>query len=228
MEQTFNDLCRDRVESEKGLLGFALWMFIETFTGVVREHVMISFRRNRNVVLILLGAGSVLLLPLVAMQFTGEVAWTAGDFVFAFVILAVPALTYELVVRKTGNFAYRAAAGIALAGAFLLVWSNGAVGIIGSEDDDINLMYNGVLAAGIAGALIARFRPHGMMRALVATALAQALVTVIALIAGKHEEPTSSVAEIVNINAFFIALWVGSALLFQRASGTGSQRKPTA
>jgi len=42
------------------------------------------------------------------------------------------------------------------------------------------LMYIGVLAVGIIGALIARFQPHGMARALFATALAQMLVAVIA------------------------------------------------
>ena len=61
---------------------------------------------------------------------------------------------------------------------------NLAVGIIGTEDNPANLMYGGVLAVGIVGAIIARFQPHGMARALVATALAQALVAVIALIAG--------------------------------------------
>ena len=44
-------------------------------------------------------------------------------------------------------------------------------------------MYFGVLAVGMAGALIARLRPRGMARALFATALAQALVAAIALIA---------------------------------------------
>ena len=84
----------------------------------------------------------------------------------------------------TGNSAYRAAVGVALAAAFILVWVNLAVGIIGSEDNPANVMYGGVLAVGIIGAIIARFQPHGMARALVATALAQALVAVIALIAG--------------------------------------------
>jgi hypothetical protein len=41
-------------------------------------------------------------------------------------------------------------------------------------------MYFGVLAVGISCALIARLQPHGMARALFATALAQALVATIA------------------------------------------------
>ena len=80
--------------------------------------------------------------------------------------------------------AYRAAVGVALAAAFILVWINLAVGLIGDSGDLANSMYIGVLAAGIVGAIIAPFRPHGMARVLLATALAQALVAVIALLAG--------------------------------------------
>ena len=84
----------------------------------------------------------------------------------------------------TASSAYRAAAGVALAAASILVWMNLAVGIIGTEDDPANSIYGGVLAVGIVGAIIARFQPQGTARALVATALAQALIAVIALIAG--------------------------------------------
>ena len=49
------------------------------------------------------------------------------------------------------------------------------------------MTYGGVLGVGVIGALIARFKPHGMARAMVAVAIAQALVVVIALIIGKHQ-----------------------------------------
>jgi hypothetical protein len=109
----------------------------------------------------------------------------------------------------TGNNAYRAAGGVALAAAFILVWMNLAVGIIGNEDNPANLMYGGVLAVGIIGAVIARFQPHGMARALVATALAQALAAVIALIAG--------LGYTFILTGFFVALWLISAWLFRKA-----------
>jgi hypothetical protein len=99
---------------------------------------------------------------------------------------------------KKHKTAYRSAVGVALAAAFILLWLMGAVGIIGVEGDRADLMYFGVLAVGVTGALIARFRPHGMARALLATALAQALVAVIALIAGKHQDPVTSVPELVG------------------------------
>jgi hypothetical protein len=76
---------------------------------------------------------------------------------------------------------YRIAVGVALAAALILVWLSLGVGIIGRDGDPANAMYFGVLAVGIIGAVIARFRPRGMAHALFATALAQTAVAAIAL-----------------------------------------------
>ena len=114
--------------------------------------------------------------------------------------------------------AYRLAVGASIATALLLVWIIGAVGLIGVEGDPFDRLYGGVLAVGIIGALIARFRPAGMARAMVATALAQTLVCVIALIIGKQHVPVSSVLEIVLLNGFYVVLWIGSAWLFRKAA----------
>ena len=170
------------------------------------------------------GAAAFLLLPLVAMQFTDEVDWDETDFIVIGAMLAVACGAFELAARMTGNRAYRAAVGVAIAAAFILVWMNLAVGIIGSEENPADLMYVGVLAVGFIGAIIARFQPHGMARALFATALAQALVAVVALIAGKHQAPISSVFEILGLNGFFVALFIGSAWLFRHAA----RKQPTA
>ena len=109
---------------------------------------------------------------------------------------------------------YRFATILALATAFILVWLIGAVGVIGVEGDPFDLMYFGVLAVGLIGAIAARLQPHGMARALFATAFAQALVAFVALIVGKHQSSVSSVPEILLLNGFFIALFLGSARLF--------------
>jgi hypothetical protein len=114
--------------------------------------------------------------------------------------------------------AYRFAIGLALATGLFLVWGVAAMGVIGAEGDPFDSLYFGVLAVGLVGGLIARFQPRGMVRALLAMAVAQALVTVIALMVGKQESPVSSVAEIVGLNGFYIALFLGSAWLFSRAA----------
>jgi hypothetical protein len=164
---------------------------------------------------IVLAAAFILLLPLLAMQITDEVVWDLADFAVAGALLVGTGLMYQLAARNAGNVAHRAAVGVAVLAVFLLVWLSLAVGIIGVEGDPADLMYIGVVAVLIIGAIIARFQPHGMARALFATALAQALVVVLALIAGKQHSPISSVFEIVGLNGMFIALFLGSAWLFR-------------
>ena len=171
-----------------------------------------------------------LLVPLVAMQFSDEVKWTAFDFVWAGVLLWGAVLAYELVARKGGTTAYRVAVGVAVATALVLVWINAAVGIIG--DGPVNLLYFGVLAVGMIGAFIVRFQPRGMALALFATAVAQMMVPGIALViwqAGWQDlliDPNSphppfdpGIAPVFGLNAVFATLWVVSGLLFRRAAG---------
>jgi hypothetical protein len=143
------------------------------------------------------------------MQFTNEVNWEETDFMVFGAMLAFACGTYELAARGATNGAYRIAVGIAIAAAFVLVWMNLAVGIIGSEDNPLNLMYGGVLAVGIVVAAVGRFRPMGMARAMLATSVAQVLVAAIAQIAG-HFAWVQTMA--------FVALWLGSASLFRKAA----------
>ena len=173
---------------------------------------MLARNAYRSVVGVALATAFILLLPLLA-----EWAWNLADFVIAGALIFGTGLMYVLAARKAGNIAYRAAVGVALAAALLLVWVNGAVGIIGTEDDPANLMYVGVLAVGIVGAVVARFRPHGLARASFAAALAQASVAGIALILGLGS-PWNGPGEILALNGFFVALFVGAALLFRYAA----------
>jgi len=158
-----------------------------------------------------------LLLPLAAMQFTQEVAWGAPDFIVLGSMLAAACLTVELAAWATGNSAYRAAVGVAVAAAFLLIWVNLAVGFLGSEDNDANLIFGGVLAVAIAGAIVARFQAAGMAKAMSAAA-AQILVGIVALAAGWASAGPDGLYEVGIGSGFFAALWLLSAWLFQRAA----------
>ena len=158
-----------------------------------------------------------LLLPAIAMQFTDEVNWSVSDFVIFGVMLLGVGVPLELAVRTTGDTTYRLAVVVALGAAFLLVWMSLGVGIIGADGDPANRMYFGVLAVGIVGALIAGFRPEGMSRALVATAIAQAGVAAIAIFGGLGR-PWSGPLELALLNGFFVVLWTVSAWLFRRAA----------
>jgi len=166
-------------------------------------------------------AAFLLLVPLVAMQFTDEVNWTGSDFAFAAVLLFVPLGVYELAVRKTRNIAYRAGVALALVTAFLLIWSNAAVGI--ADDTTADGLYAYVVLLGLIAAFIARFRPAGMAIAMLVTALATASVGVIALAAG-WVAAHNSAFQILGITGFFVTLFAGSALLFREAARVETDR----
>ena len=121
----------------------------------------------------------------------------------------------ELAAR-TGNAAYRMAAGLALAAGFLLIWINGAVGIIGSEREEANMLFLGVIAVALLGALAALFRAKGMAWAMGAAALAQLAMPVIAALMWP-EAPVWS-GKVIGLTAGFVAMWLISAALFRKAA----------
>jgi peptidoglycan/LPS O-acetylase OafA/YrhL len=88
--------------------------------------------KNKRLIIMLVAAVLILLVPLVAMQFTGEVTWKAGDFAVAAVLLFGTVLACELVLRKVRSAKSRIAicAGILLV--LILVWAELAVGIFGT------------------------------------------------------------------------------------------------
>lgn len=164
----------------------------------------------------------ILLIPLVFTMRDGVVEgvgwnWTLFDFVSMGILLFGAGLVYELIIRKMEIGAYRAAVGLAVATSVLLVWINGAVGIIG-DGESFNMLYFGVLAIGVIGAIVARFQARGMASALFAMAFAHALVPVIVLLIWKPEI-TVDVFGVVILNAFFVMLFVASGFLFRRAAG---------
>lgn len=129
----------------------------------------------------------------------------------------------------TSNIAYRSAVALAAGTALFLVWGIGALGVIGVEGDRADLMYFGVLAMGLSGAIVARFQPDGMARAMFVTAAATVLVGLIALVLGKHQAEHTSIFEVLGLTGMFATLFAGSAWLFRSAAqaehiDAGSQR----
>ncbi|ABC64196.1 hypothetical protein [Erythrobacter litoralis] len=69
--------------------------------------------------------------PLVAMQFTSEVFWTASDFLVFGVMLAILGLLLEGAARIGKTIRARSLLMAGAVFAFLLVWAELAVGIFG-------------------------------------------------------------------------------------------------
>ncbi len=162
-------------------------------------------------------ASLLVLLPLIAMQFTDEVNWSPVDFlVFGLLVFSI-GFALEIFISKSGNTLYRAAAGLSLCGVFFLVWLSLGVGVIGSECASANLLHLLVLAVGTVGTLVAKFQPSGMAKTLVAVAITQALVMVIAAVAFV-ELASSEWLKLVLLNGFFIVLFGVAAWLFHRSA----------
>lgn len=158
----------------------------------------------------------ILLLPAIAMQWTNEVDWTAGDFFFAALLLGGTGLMAELVVRRTRDNAYRAGAAVALAATLLLAWTNAAVGFVGAGANAANILYVALIGVVVATSFVAGFRAPGMAKAMVAAAIGQGLVMVLAF--ASDLVPGVESGFIIGINLFFLALWSAAAALFQKAA----------
>jgi hypothetical protein len=162
-----------------------------------------------------LATAVVLLVPLIAMQFTDEVNWSVGDFIIMGSLLFGTGVSYVLITRYMSDVAYKAAVGLALGTMLFMIWANLAVGLIGSGPNPGNLMYMAVVAVGIIGAVLSRFKPTGMQRTMFVTAGSLVLHTAIALLTKMDEYPGSSVTAILGVNVFFGFLFLVAGLLFR-------------
>ena len=157
-------------------------------------------------------AALLLLLPLAA-----NAPWTASDFLFAGGLMAGVGLVFELTVRMSRSHAYRAGVAFALAAAFLIVWANGAVGMIGDEDNPYNLFFLGVIGLALAGAAIVGFRAAGMALAMAIAGVAQIVLAAV----GMSTDLRGGV-----VSAILAGAWLVSATLFQKAAWDQRQAAP--
>ena len=88
--------------------------------------------QNKRFIAIVVSIAILLLIPLVAMQFTNEVNWSLQDFVAAGLLLLITGIMCEFVLRKVKNTQYRIIICVALLIICLIVWIELAVGIFGT------------------------------------------------------------------------------------------------
>lgn len=126
-----------------------------------------------------LACGLLLITPLIAMQFTDEVRWGAGDFAVAAALLLVVCVGMELALRRSAAPLYLLASGLALFAGLLQVWANLAVGVVGEPANPANLAFFALPAFALVGGLLVRLRPAGLSRVMLATAVLQALAAML-------------------------------------------------
>lgn len=218
MTQTFTDLARERADANSGLHAFAFASFVETTAGIMREN-MTQLMQTKTVLRWVLITAAVLVVPALAMAFDlaipdpgsateDGVNWGPMDYATIGVLVLFSGLLYEYASARAGTFAHRAAVGIAVLAGLGLIWVNLAVGFMDVEN--ANLMYVLVLLVALVGAAIGRFEPREASIAMFATAAAHAVVAIIGL--------AFDLGPTLLADAFWIAGWVASGLLFRQAS----------
>lgn len=163
-------------------------------------------------------AVALLAAPFVAMQLNADgVNWSAGDFLVMGVMLATVGGLIELAVRLTPSCLYRAGVGLAALGAFLLIWANLAVGMVGSEHNSDNQLFFVALLMGIAGSIGGGFKAVGMSRAMLTAAVSVGLAFVFAELGMRDEPMVRPLVEAIGTSVF-LALFAASAWLFHKAA----------
>lgn len=74
----------------------------------------------------------ILMIPLVAMQFTKEVNWTLSDFLIMGLLLFATVFTIDFVLKKVKTFKARLILVLGILALLILIWAEMAVGIFGS------------------------------------------------------------------------------------------------
>lgn len=161
---------------------------------------------------------ALLAIPLVAMQYTDEVQWDPPDFLIMGVLVMGTGLAVEWAIRRRGSLVLRVAWTFALLATLLMTWVNMAVGLLGGESNEVNVLLLGVPLVGIVGAALARAQPRGMALTMLTMAALQLVLTVIAFSLDWRPLRQGPI-DIWGPNGFFAMLFVIAAALFASARG---------
>jgi hypothetical protein len=88
--------------------------------------------QNLRLIGIVIAVSVLLLIPYIAMKVTGEVKWSAFDFVVAGALLFGAGLAVEIALRLVTKLEYRIAACVGILVVLAVVWAELAVGLIGT------------------------------------------------------------------------------------------------
>lgn len=212
IEQTFHDLCRERRNAGRGLFGLALWIFFETFVGIVMENIKRMNQLGTTTLRVALVALGLLMVPLVASQVVKGWNWNAGSFVFLYVLFFATGMVYAMIARRMGAWSYKVGVGMALVTGFALGW--GTMVQVADSGHPERLWYHSVLVVGAIGACLARLKAPGLAWTLFAMAATLALIAVI-LPSGA---PPDLARRMAIGHGVFVALFIASGLLFRHAS----------
>lgn len=144
--------------------------------------------------------------------------WTIADFLVAGCLLAVLGSGAWWVARPGRPWSRRLADFGMIGSNVLLIWINGAVGVIGTEDRDANLLYLILPVFGIAGAAASRWTGRARYLASLASAMAMVLIGGLALAFGWGEGGARWPVDVLSVTAVFTAGFLFAAWLYRQAN----------
>ena len=143
MKYVFAESLKDayRLRGPQGVLALWLRTVVDAVTSSISQHLndqevrasmktdlTTTVMQNKVFAWIALATGLLLLVPLVAMQFSSRVNWTASDFVVMGTLLFGTGSLFVLAARRVER-KYWVAVGFVVGLAFLYLWAELAVGI---------------------------------------------------------------------------------------------------
>ena len=155
------------------------------------------------------GAAALVVVPVLAWRAYQPFAFEPGHGIMAALVTLVSGLAYEIAVRLPARRTLAGGLALNLLGILTTVWFNGAVGIIGSEDDPANRMFLVPIGIALAGLAVASYRPGVAALVLVMATFGQLGTFFHALAAGY--------GFIGPITVFFCAIWLAASFLYRRA-----------
>jgi hypothetical protein len=174
--------------------------------------------KRKDLIIVGLVPLGLLLIPLTGQLTVDGWNWTWHDFLMAWAVFSITtAFLRFLVTRPMADFAYKAGAGLAVIGGFLITWITMAVQIIG-DDNPGNGLYLLTILGGFIGVGVSRFQPATL--AWVAFAMAAVLVAIPAVsVLLWPADFNPGYPKVQMLSAGFAALFTGSGLLFRHAAG---------
>jgi hypothetical protein len=161
----------------------------------------------------------VLTIPFTTMRFTHEVNWEPLDFGVAWFLIFGTGISFHFICRTYRNSMYKIASALAVCAGFAIIWVNGAVGIIGNEENPINLLFGIVLLIMILGSHFVKRSPRNMAWVMLVTATSQIVITLWGTLIHLSNYPAYNFAGVIRITLLSSTIWGLISLLYYKVGG---------
>lgn len=157
---------------------------------------------------------ALLSIPLLGTLLTEAVQWGLMDFVVGAGLVFGTTWALERLILRADDLTHRTAYGVAVVSVFLLLWTQPAVGLVGSADHPAGMLVLAVLGVIAGGSAVAQLRPPGMAVTFATAAILQALLPAVAVAIRRN--PGTGLVPLIGPSAFFAVLFGVSSWLFRR------------